>query len=184
MIPTCYHQKKNIVWSSLGNDGEPLVVRQLRHQCRDCGRLLPNALPHSMATPETPNLDEQALRGWISFDKKQWSQRQTERKSLEERRQVEWRENYETYLRSEKWQAKRRLVFQRCEGVCEGCRQAKATQVHHLTYEHLGNELLWELAAACRECHERVHENSLRNFARQRHIGEIVGERPVLRDVS
>jgi 5-methylcytosine-specific restriction endonuclease McrA len=182
--PTCYHQKKSIVWSSVNTHGEELVVRQLRYQCSDCGELLPNALPHSMATRSTPEVDMDAIRRWASYRDGNWQKRRAERYQIEQQRQTEWRVKYEDYLRSEQWQSKRRLVFQRCAGICEGCRQAKATQVHHLTYEHLGDELLWELAAVCRECHERVHEISLRNFARQRHRPEIDGERPILRDVS
>lgn len=181
---TCYHQKKDVVWSAVGNDGEALAVRQLRHQCGDCGRLLPNALPHSMASPATPQVNIEALRDWIKHDREQWDRGRVDRKKFEEQRQIEWRERYENYLRSAQWQVKRRLVFERSGGTCEGCRQAKATQVHHLTYDHLGNELLWELAAVCRECHERVHEDSIRNTSRQQHHSQIIGERSILRDVS
>lgn len=181
---TCYHQKKTVVWTAIGADGEPILARQLRHQCDDCGRLLSNALPHSMAKPDTPELDAAALRAWISHDREQWDRGRSDRWKTEQQRQIEWREAYENYLQSEQWQQKRRLVFKRCGMTCEGCREATATQVHHLTYEHLGNELLWELAAVCRECHERVHENSIRNSTRQPHHPQFVGRGPILRDVS
>jgi 5-methylcytosine-specific restriction endonuclease McrA len=49
------------------------------------------------------------------------------------------------------------LVLQRANGHCEGCGQRKAVQVHHLTYEHVGQEFLWELRAVCSECHDRLH---------------------------
>jgi 5-methylcytosine-specific restriction endonuclease McrA len=39
----------------------------------------------------------------------------------------------------------------------DGC-QSRATQVHHLTYRHLGNEPLFELMAICRDCHEQLTE--------------------------
>jgi len=107
-----------------------------------------------------------------------------DRYHLEQQRKIEWRDRYEKYLQSPEWKAKRRLVFKRCGGVCEGCGEIRATEVHHLTYEHLGNELLWELAAACRDCHERVHENSIANTQRKQHISEIVSRGPILRDVS
>lgn len=154
---TCYHQKKSIVWSSVGTDGKPLVVRQLRHQCGDCGRLLSNALPHSMASPATPDIDIGALQSWIAHDREQWDRGRLDRQKIEQQRQIEWRANYEGYLQSEKWMLKREAVFERCDGVCEGCRVKKATAVHHLTYDHMGDELLWELAAVCRDCHERAH---------------------------
>jgi 5-methylcytosine-specific restriction endonuclease McrA len=55
-------------------------------------------------------------------------------------------------------EARRQWYEQRAGGICEGCRQESATEVHHLTYEHAGREFLWELVAICRRCHERYHE--------------------------
>jgi hypothetical protein len=65
---------------------------------------------------------------------------------------------YNFYLKSDAWKLKRRKVRDRCGGVCEGCRDHPVTQVHHLTYEHVGNELLYELVGLCDACHERAHE--------------------------
>jgi 5-methylcytosine-specific restriction endonuclease McrA len=64
---------------------------------------------------------------------------------------------YAEYLQSTAWKEKRRLIMQRCRGYCEGCGSAPATQVHHLTYKHVGNELLFELVAVCDPCHDRIH---------------------------
>jgi hypothetical protein len=36
-----------------------------------------------------------------------------------------------------------------------------AEHVHHLSYDHWRDELLWELVAACRKCHERAHDRRL-----------------------
>lgn len=155
--PTCYHEHKRVVWSSVDTHGEKLLTRQLRHQCADCGRLLSNALPHSMACPATPPVDLEAIKNWARYDKDQWSKRALESQSIKQKRQEEWRLNYQQYLQSETWARKREAVFDRCNGLCEGCRGSSATAVHHLTYDHLGHELLWELAAVCRECHERAH---------------------------
>lgn len=63
---------------------------------------------------------------------------------------------YGEYLKTPAWRAKRQLVLQRAKGVCEGCAAQKATQVHHTTYAHVGDEFLWELIAICDTCHERV----------------------------
>jgi 5-methylcytosine-specific restriction endonuclease McrA len=65
---------------------------------------------------------------------------------------------YGDYLRSDHWQDTRRRVLQRANGFCEGCLQRHATQVHHLTYAHIGAEFLWELVAICDICHSRVHD--------------------------
>jgi 5-methylcytosine-specific restriction endonuclease McrA len=68
-----------------------------------------------------------------------------------------FQEEYAEYLQTPEWRGRWRLVMERAKGMCEGCGKAKAQQVHHLTYEHVGNEFLWQLVAICHECHERVH---------------------------
>ncbi len=47
--------------------------------------------------------------------------------------------------------------MERSGGVCEACGDAPAAQVHHLTYERIGRELLFDLAAVCLECHKKAH---------------------------
>jgi len=58
---------------------------------------------------------------------------------------------------SDQWRDKRVLVLKRACGMCEGCGQARAREVHHKTYQHLGAEFLFELVALCVECHRRIH---------------------------
>ena len=71
----------------------------------------------------------------------------------------EWRAAYNAYMGSPAWHAIRRRVMARSYGRCEGCGVARATDVHHLTYEHMGSELLWELVAVCRDCHSKCHKH-------------------------
>lgn len=67
------------------------------------------------------------------------------------------RAEYDAYLQTETWQAKRAKILARCGGLCEGCGERRALEVHHLTYAHFGDELLFELVALCKPCHGRVH---------------------------
>lgn len=67
------------------------------------------------------------------------------------------RDEYRHYLNSPEWAEKRAAVLKRSKGICEGCLAEPATQVHHLTYDHIYDELLWELVAVCRRCHEKAH---------------------------
>jgi hypothetical protein len=69
-----------------------------------------------------------------------------------------WQQWYAEYLQTNEWKERRRLVLERADGICEGCRQEPATEVHHTSYVHVGNEFLWELVAICRWCHARYHE--------------------------
>lgn len=68
---------------------------------------------------------------------------------------------YKAYLLTPEWAEKRGLVMGRCNYICEGCGKRRAVHVHHKTYEHLGDEFLFELIGLCAICHERLH-----------HIGE------------
>lgn len=60
---------------------------------------------------------------------------------------------YDGYLASSIWKEKRRLVMLRAQGVCEACRSESATEVHHLSYAHVGKEPLFDLVAVCKSCH-------------------------------
>jgi 5-methylcytosine-specific restriction endonuclease McrA len=64
---------------------------------------------------------------------------------------------YEQYLRSRHWRSLRARVLLRWNGRCENCGAARATEVHHRTYERLGRELLSDLRPLCSDCHELEH---------------------------
>jgi len=65
---------------------------------------------------------------------------------------------YIEYLNSKKWKDKRNLVFERDNYKCQECKEKNADDVHHLTYDNLGNENLNELVSVCRECHKKIHD--------------------------
>ena len=67
------------------------------------------------------------------------------------------------YLKSPEWLIKKNKVLLRSQGICEGCRESEAMVVHHLTYEHIGDEFLFELVALCKECHYKIHKKSIDN---------------------
>jgi len=64
---------------------------------------------------------------------------------------------YSEYLKTDKWRELRRKVMTRCNGICEGCASKPVHDVHHLTYSHIYDELLYQLVGLCRECHEKAH---------------------------
>lgn len=65
--------------------------------------------------------------------------------------------NYDEYPRSAAWKRVRERVRRRARGWCERCKVGKRADVHHLSYERLGNELPEDLVAVCRPCHEFLH---------------------------
>jgi 5-methylcytosine-specific restriction endonuclease McrA len=70
---------------------------------------------------------------------------------------------YQWYLGSAFWRERRVAAFRRAKGVCERCKQRPATEVHHLRYIRIFNELPSDLQALCRQCHGDIHHRTPAN---------------------
>jgi 5-methylcytosine-specific restriction endonuclease McrA len=77
--------------------------------------------------------------------------------AIQQQEEIDFRAEHAKYLQTDAWKAKRAKVLERAKGICEGCLERPATQVHHVTYEHWKDELLFELVAVCRSCHLKAH---------------------------
>lgn len=73
-----------------------------------------------------------------------------------ETQNAEWWAKYDAYLKSPEWAERRKLVLERDDHQCKACNKRRATQVHHLSYKHVGREPLFELVAVCVPCHEQL----------------------------
>jgi len=60
---------------------------------------------------------------------------------------------YQEYIGSLMWYLKTLEVFERAGGKCEKCGKSGMIEVHHKTYDHLGDEPLEDLIALCHDCH-------------------------------
>ena len=69
----------------------------------------------------------------------------------------DWKDWYAEYLASPEWRERRLRVFARDRNLCQGCLVKEADVVHHTTYEHVGDELLYELVSLCKACHNKAH---------------------------
>jgi len=67
------------------------------------------------------------------------------------------RADYAEYRKTPEWAERRKMAISRDKGICQGCLKAPAEVVHHLTYERIGNELMFDLVSLCRTCHDRAH---------------------------
>lgn len=77
------------------------------------------------------------------------------------------RQRYLGYLESSKWTAKRHEKLVSVNYTCEECGYNRETcfpeiplDVHHLTYDNLGDEPMQDLQVLCRQCHMRKHGRS------------------------
>lgn len=81
------------------------------------------------------------------------------RRSLQVR-EPERGKRYAAYLRGRHWKRLRWHLVGLSKGKCEfGCGRA-VVDVHHMTYERLGEELDIDLLAVCRECHTKIHSKT------------------------
>jgi hypothetical protein len=135
-------------------------VHHAWRQCLRCGKNLGAQKMHPLGSVRVADLepfDEQLPALW----QQRWRARLEElRRQQQAQEAEEWWSHYEAYLQTAAWQDRRRRVLERDGYVCQGCQGGsglRATQAHHLTYEHVGEEFLWELVAVCMDCHARLH---------------------------
>ena len=153
--PECVHRA--ILTRKTFANGTVHYVRQ----CLKCGEKTTAWLPQAtlsdadmgVAPPFDDDLAERVAR-------ERWDASRAAREYDRLNRTGTWWSEYDVYLNAEAWQAKRRRVMQRAGWYCEGCGERRAVEVHHVTYRHRGNEFLWELRAVCKQCHERLTEES------------------------
>jgi 5-methylcytosine-specific restriction endonuclease McrA len=127
-------------------------------QCLTCGDT--TRIPKDKVTnPDSFDIklvDEELRDKW-------WKARDNYRSQLYREHEIkekkEWFDWYDTYLKSPMWAKKRAVVLKRANYICEGCLEKPATQVHHLTYKHVGNEMLFDLVAICDDCHRIIHDS-------------------------
>lgn len=64
---------------------------------------------------------------------------------------------YENYItKSPIWKHKRLLRLKIDKFQCRTCRNTENLEVHHLSYEHLGDEPIEDLITLCKECHHAI----------------------------
>lgn len=69
------------------------------------------------------------------------------------------KKTYTAYLHSKHWKKVRSIALNNAGYKCQACSNKDAIlDVHHNSYERLGNEDPTDLIVLCRSCHARVHD--------------------------
>jgi hypothetical protein len=156
----CPHPQQQLR-KKIDKTGQP----RLYNQCLTCGSPVGTRVSAKIYSGahigEIPSFDEE-LRS--SYLRAYFARYDALRAAEVERLKTQCREQYQRYLQTPEWLARRELVLERENRICEGCRSRSATEVHHATYDHIGNEFLFELVALCRACHDRFHESDFPRF--------------------
>jgi hypothetical protein len=103
-----------------------------------CGKFLDD-VPGRPRTGTLRDVDcrlcQTGFQSFIEFEHTQQHWRQLSEENAQARAEQHrlWWDQYNAYLLTETWNAKRLAVLERANHVCEGCGQAKATQAHRQT---------------------------------------------------
>jgi 5-methylcytosine-specific restriction endonuclease McrA len=151
----CEHETSKLTFkiNSLG-------VKMYVNQCCSCGEKTSSWLEKKTvkniwdAVPFDNELLERSRNRRQAEWRSDYEREKTERSS-------DWWRKYNEYLKTPKWKEKSRLVLKRDNFICRGCLQATAVHAHHLSYEHVGDEFLFELVAVCFDCHKKIHPDRL-----------------------
>lgn len=133
-------------------------VETFRPQCTKCGDMAGPTVKREQIEParigKVALWDEALKDAWwrAYFDELKKEEAEAHAVAL-----AQFRVAYDAYLQTDEWKRKCAKVMKRAGGVCEGCGESKATEVHHLSYAHCGEEFLFELIAVCDPCHRRLH---------------------------
>ena len=146
----CSHESKSLRRRAIKGG-----TLQYVYQCVRCGEVSLQAVARAKAYElcggnEPPPLDAELAISWKQTKKEAQAK-------VAEAASNEFWSGYTAYLASPAWSSKRRQVLERATGKCEGCREQIPAEVHHLSYDHVGQEFLFELVAVCHACHERLH---------------------------
>ena len=117
-------------------------------QCLDCGQPVGNPVK---AVPDCTAFDNDLVESYLE-------EHAQERRLSAEAERKRWWTLYQEYIESDAWKALRARVLKRDGGMCQGCLDARATEVHHMSYRNFGAEFAFELVALCSSCHQRIHQ--------------------------
>lgn len=67
------------------------------------------------------------------------------------------RADYDAYLHSPAWRARRRAAIEAAGGRCQICSGPDDLEAHHRTYARFGHEAAGDLTILCDTCHALVH---------------------------
>ena len=145
----CAHKTRELRLRRIA-DGRPAYYRQ----CIRCGHA-GNAISTKTGRAEfqsgaIPFFDDELEHQWHA-------KKSAEYIATYQKIEPSLRAEYDAYLASDAWGARRSIVLARARSICECCEYYSATQVHHKIYERIGQELDTDLMAVCNFCHDLLH---------------------------
>jgi 5-methylcytosine-specific restriction endonuclease McrA len=153
------HIFKNHVWTTSDNRK---VVSSI---CSCCGEKERGGLKACKDKDKLPNGDHLIIKHDLLY-KNNYNyineKREAYKKKVKEIHNGKFWELYDEHIKSIDWLNIRQRILQRDKNLCQACLINDAQEVHHLTYQNLGNEFMFELISVCKPCHDRIHNKPQR----------------------
>lgn len=162
----CEHPEKRLTKRTYSND-----VVHFVYQCQGCGAAL-NSVKKATISAQVqlvaPAFDDALQKAWQERQERERQERRETQEHERNERNERWWRNYEVYLQSDKWKAKRIKVLERDAHTCQACLERHAHEVHHRSYrfcpvrpsgylDRSFDEPLYHLVSLCAACHQRIH---------------------------
>lgn len=147
--PKCKHERRKPAYRFQKNGS-----RHYGMQCLDCGNfeVMKKAEIEAIQPLSTvPGIDQDLADAYLEQERNQYQEISDWHRDL-------FFNKYNAYLQTDRWAIKRAAVLKR-DPICKACEVAPSEQAHHLTYEHVGDEPLYELIGVCCRCHEKIHNH-------------------------
>ena len=131
---------------------------QFTYQCRRCGQIDYSKTGRGpwVAKPATIDIDSLPIWSDDIAEAAMLAARFAAASAQAEKDQAWW-DRYHEHLASDFWHALRQKALRRDNWLCQGCLDAAAEHIHHLTYDRLGHELLCDVVSLCTDCHKICH---------------------------
>jgi len=157
-IETCCINPDKIFVFLNRKDGKPTK----REFCRNCGDtsavIKMNPSNEYLSLPElTKEVQQEAQNKRFKRQRDFFEYLKNIKDEKYEQDNKEFNDKYHAYLKTKDWFSKRIKVLKRDNFICQACLENKATQVHHLTYDRVFNEPLFDLVSVCDPCHNSIH---------------------------
>jgi hypothetical protein len=128
------------------------------YQCLVCGGIDHSKTGHGVWIPKPATVDLDSIPLWNEeIAQAAAKAAKFAAESAQADRDQEWWDRYHSHLQSDYWHALRQKALRRDKWLCQGCLECAAEEIHHLTYERLGHELLCDVVSLCIDCHRRCH---------------------------
>jgi 5-methylcytosine-specific restriction endonuclease McrA len=149
LLEPCSHERTEVRYKTGANG-----IKLLGTQCMMCGQM-----PKGAQWLSQKGVDIHSFEEFDETISERWRAAQNQARQLKlQKEKLERHLEYERYIReSPEWQAIRVKVTKRDGYLCQACLETGATEVHHKNYLHLFDEILFDLIAVCRPCHQKIH---------------------------